>query len=129
MLGIANIKMSKYKEIAEVLSSAKYDEKQLLTYFDKVFPPTGIQVVDENATSNDTKLSRNARQALGIIDTQPGAELAPRSWWNAYNAVTFITTHEMGHNQSNRLYNSWFGQNQARNIKALNLATSMATAE
>jgi hypothetical protein len=65
---------------------------------------------------------------MAVVDTQPGAEYASGSWWNAYNAVTYLTDHELGRSADTRLTSAWFGVNQNKKVKALNLAVQMAEA-
>ena len=80
----------------------------------------------ENKEKED--LARSAKQAMSLVETQPGAEFAPGTWWNAYNAVTYMTDHELGRNADNRMSSAWFGQNASKKITALDLALDMADA-
>jgi hypothetical protein len=48
------------------------------------------------------------------------------TWWNAINAVTYLTDHELGRNADTRMQSAWFGYNQGRKVKAMNLAIEMA---
>jgi hypothetical protein len=73
-------------------------------------------------------LSRNARQSFDVLHTQPGAEYAEGSWWQAFNSVTYITDHVQGRNADNRLYSSWYGSNQNRKKNALKTAIEFAEA-
>ena len=73
-------------------------------------------------------LSRNAKMAYDVLETQPGAEYAEGSWWQAFNSITYITDHVQGRNQENRLANSWFGYNQTRKRDALQTAIKYAEA-
>jgi hypothetical protein len=79
------------------------------------------------AMSKDT-LSRNARQSFDVLQSQPGAQFAEGSWWQAFNSVTYITDHVQGRNEDNRLYSSWFGGNQLRKKNALQSAIKFAEA-
>ena len=72
--------------------------------------------------------SRAAQLAVDMLDTQPGSNYAPGSWWNAYNSVTFLTDHVLGRSNDTRMTSAWFGANQARKVQALNLAVEMAEA-
>ena len=45
-----------------------------------------------------------------------------------FNAVTYLTDHEMGRTTDTRLTSAWFGQNRTRKAKALKLATEYAEA-
>jgi phage/plasmid-like protein (TIGR03299 family) len=126
-LGIAHEKFAKYKEMAEFLGSKQFTMKSLIEYYNTVFPRTSDKRVQDKELSVGT-LSRNALQCLQVLETQPGAEFAKGSWWQAFNSVTFATDHLQGRSQESRLYNSWYGYNQNRKRQALNLAVEMADA-
>jgi phage/plasmid-like protein (TIGR03299 family) len=126
-LGLAHEKFAKYKEMAEFLGSKQFTMKSLIEYYNTVFPRTSDKRVQDKELSVGT-LSRNALQCLQVLETQPGAEFAKGSWWQAFNSVTFATDHLQGRSQESRLYNSWYGYNQNRKRQALNLAVEMAEA-
>ena len=42
------------------------------------------------------------------------------------NAVTYMTDHELGRNADTRMQSAWFGANQSKKLKAMNLALEMA---
>jgi hypothetical protein len=65
---------------------------------------------------------------MGYVEDQPGDNFRPGSWWNAYNAVTYMTNHKLGRSADTRMSSAWFGGNANRNIKALDLALEMADA-
>ena len=122
MLGIAKEKLQQYKEMAQFLGSRMYKEESLVDYFQRIFPLT---------TGNEKKtkdLSKNASTALSLVDNQPGAEYAPGTWWQAYNAVTYLTDHRIGRSADSRLTSAWYGQNKNLKTKALELAVDMAEA-
>jgi len=125
-LGIAHEKFAKYKEMAEFLGSRKVTAESLLQYYDNVFPlSSGLEKRKE--LTKDT-LSRSARQAFDVLETQPGAQYAEGTWWQAFNSVTYITDHVQGRNAENRLHSQWYGSNQARKVQAAELAVKMALA-
>ena len=64
-------------------------------------------------------MSRNAEEALSVVDSQPGAEFARGTWWSAYNAFTFMVDHRIGANDDNRVSSALFGANRRKKIKAL----------
>ena len=119
MLGIASEKLAKYKEMAAFLGSKKYKEESLVEYFERVFPASG---------SSEKEMSRNAKRALEVVHSQPGAEYAEGSWWSAYNAVTYMTDHELGRSQDSRLASAWYGYNKGLKTKALESAIEFAEA-
>jgi len=126
-LGIASEKLATYREMAEYLGSKRFTMDKLIEYYNTVYPRTSDKRVQDKKLSIDT-LSRNAKQCLDVLETQPGANFAEGSWWQAYNSVTFITDHVQGRNADNRLYSSWFGGNQARKKNALETAIEFAEA-
>lgn len=122
LLGVAHVSMDRYKEQAEFLASKRYDIEGLKQFMAGVFPHCN----KEEAANGE--LSRAAKQALEIVDTQPGADFAPGTFWNAYNATTFMVDHVVGRGTDSRMTSSWYGHNRARKEKALDLAMDMAKA-
>lgn len=135
-LGIASEKMAKYKEMAKFLGEKSYKQEIVAEYMKEVFPGYSKRSIEQ---ANDVKtltqaqiealgLSRNAKGALDILETQPGANYAPGSWWNAYNAVTYMTDHVIGKTQESRLTSAWYGLNKSVKVKALEKAVQYAEA-
>lgn len=122
MLGIATDKLQKYKEMAQFLGSKKAKTESIVEYFERVFP------LSNPADKEEGKRSKNANIALGILDTQPGAEYAQGTWWQPFNAVTFMTDHLVGRSADTRLQSAWYGYNKNLKTKALELAVEMAEA-
>jgi phage/plasmid-like protein (TIGR03299 family) len=119
-LGVATDKLQKYKEMAEFLGSRRAKNEDVMEYFKRVFPVTGAAASKE--------VSKNAQVALSVLDTQPGAEYAEGSWWQPFNAVTFMTDHIVGRSADTRLQSAWYGSNKTLKTKALELAVEMAEA-
>lgn len=119
LLGVAGDKLNKYKEIASFLGSKKAKDEDIVEYFQRIFPALG---------SGKKERSKNCERALNLVDTQPGSEFAKGTWWQPFNAVTFITDHLQGRTNDNRLASSWYGQNKNVKVKALELATEYAEA-
>ena len=122
MLGIATSKLQKYKDMAEFLGSKKAKDEDIVQYFQRIFPVTG---------SNENKkkeISKNAQIAMDILHTQPGAEYAEGTWWQPFNAVTFMTDHVIGRTADTRLTSAWYGYNKGLKTKALETAIEMAEA-
>lgn len=115
-MGIAKSKLQQYKEMAEFLGSKRYDQAMAEEYFKTVFP----------GTSKTKEYSKNAIRALNLVDTQPGAEFAPGTFWNLFNSVTFMTDHLIGRSEDSRLTSAWFGPNKSLKLNALNKALDMA---
>jgi len=124
-LGISADVMGRYKRAAEHLASKRYSLEDAETFMRKK------STYEEETRYADKKvrpLSRNAKDALSIIETQPGAEYFPESYWNLFNAVTFMTDHVIGRGVDTRIASAWFGTNRTTKSKALKLATEMADA-
>lgn len=122
-LGIAKEKMEVYKEAAQFLSSKQYDDENVVDYFKRVFP-----VLTTKGEDSKKELSKSAKLAVDVLDTQPGADKSPGSWWNAFNAVTYLTNHEIGRSNDNRMVSNWYGANRKLNAKALETAVEFAEA-
>jgi len=121
MLGIATEKLAKYKDMAQFLGSKRYTEENIVEYFTRIFPVTG-------SGEKKKEVSKNAQYALDILETQPGAEYAAGSWWQAFNAVTFLTDHVIGRTTDSRLTSAWYGYYKGVKTKALETAVEMAEA-
>lgn len=126
-LGLAHEKFAKYKEMAEFLSTKRFSVQALIQYYNDVFPHTYNKSKSETVTSVED-LSRNARHAFEVLETQPGAQYGEGTWWQALNSVTYLTDHEMGRSADTRMQSAWFGVNQARKLRAVNKAVEMAAA-
>jgi hypothetical protein len=120
MLGIAADKLAKYKEMAQFLGSKRYDNENVVEYFKRIFP------VAEN--SKRTEITRKARDAISILETQPGNQYAPGTWWQAFNAVTYMTDHINGRSDDTRMQSAWYGANKNNKVRALETAVEMAEA-
>ena len=132
-LGIASEKMSKYKEMAQFLGSKTYKTENVAEFMKSVFPGYSKKDIAQPETLTQAQvaslgLSRNAKGALDILETQPGAEYAPGTWWNAYNACTYMTDHVIGKTQESRLTSAWYGLNKSVKVKALEKAVEYAEA-
>lgn len=126
-LGIAHEKFGKYKEMAEFLASKKFSVDSLIQYYNDVFPHTYNKDKSVKVTKVED-LTKTAKAAMAVLDTQPGANLGAGTWWQAFNSVTYLTDHKMGRSADTRMESAWFGINQARKVKAANKAVEYATA-
>lgn len=124
-LGIATDKLAKYKEMAEFLGSKRYTQDKLKEYFNQIFP---VLVYNKEKGPQRKELSKSATRALEVVHTQPGSNFAEGSWWQAWNAVTYLTDHEIGKTVDSRLQSAWFGANKNVKIKALETAIEFAEA-
>jgi hypothetical protein len=119
-MGVSKEKMQTYKEMAQYLSTKRYNDENILEYFQRVFPVTSAKPESTKVTS------KNAALAMETLYTQPGAELGEGSWWQAFNATTYLLDHVIGKNADNRLQSAWYGVGKGQKIKALDLALEMA---
>ena len=124
-MGLASEKFAQYKEMAEFLSTKTFSVDKLINYYNEVFPHTYSKGKEVNAVED---LTKNAKAAMDVLYTQPGANFGEGTWWQALNSVTYLTDHKMGRSAESRMQSAWFGQNQARKIKAVNKAVEYANA-
>lgn len=121
MLGVAQEKLSKYKEMAKFLGAKRYTANSMVDYFKSVFPVSGPE-------NSKKEISKSAKTALGVVDTQPGAEFARGSFWQLFNTVTYLTDHLAGKTADTRLQSAWYGSNKMLKTRALETAIDMAEA-
>lgn len=119
MLGIAQEKLAKYKEMAAFLGTKRYTNENMVNYFKRVFPVAG-------GPDAKKELSKNAKVALSVVDTQPGADFARGSFWQLFNTVTYTADHLLGRTQDSRLQSAWYGNGRNMKTKALETALEMA---
>ena len=133
LLGIAKGKMETYKDMASFLSSKRYTNDSLRTYFSTVFPNQnpkvkGLGFDPASIADFDKYASKNAKLAMNVVKTQPGANFAEGSYWQAFNAVTYMTDHVMGRENDTRLNSAWYGVNKTKKVNALESALAFADA-
>ena len=114
-----------YRQQANHLAAKRYRPEDLDTYFRRVFLP---MVPPRTPHNGGFPLTRNARLALQVVETQPGAHYAPGTWWNAFNAVTYLSDHRIGRSPETRLTTAWYGHGKSRKVRALKLALEYAEA-
>ena len=122
-MGLAHEKFEQYRNAANFLATKRYTEDNLVTFLNTVFPAANTK---RKVVTDAKDLSTTAKKTLEVIDTQPGAELFPGTFWNALNAVTYMTDHQLGRTADARMTSAWFGNNQARKLRAVNTALEMA---
>lgn len=121
-IGVAREKLVRYKDMASFLGLKNLNELSAQEYFNIVFPSYGKK------DPGQPTISRNAQRAMEVLETQPGAEFARGTWWQAFNAVTYLVDHELGRNQDTRLQSAWFGVNKDKKNFALQKALEFAEA-
>jgi phage/plasmid-like protein (TIGR03299 family) len=124
-LGIAHEKFEVYKDASRFLASKRISKTDLVTYMNNVFE---FGKTKGREVTKYEDLPRTAKAAFDVLESQPGANFAEGSYWQAFNAVTYLTDHELGRNADTRLQSAWFGVNQQRKVRAMNLALEMAEA-
>jgi len=115
-LGIATDKLMRYREMAQFLGSKRFSKDAVKNYFMEVFP----------SLSEKKEESRAAIKALEVLERQPGASFAEGTWWQPFNAVTYMTDHMIGRSVDSRLTSSWYGQSRSLKVKALEKAVRYA---
>lgn len=129
MMGLAHEKFGKFREMSEFLSTKQFSMDSLIQYYNEVFPRQFIGKKGKGATVQSYEdLTSNAKKAFEVLETQPGAEFGKGTWWQAFNSVTYLTDHVMGRDTDTRLASAWYGNNQARKIKAAEKAVEFALA-
>jgi len=108
--------------------SKRYTADTLIEYFNKVFPTSNQAKAVRVGDSIIDQMSYTARKATDVMDSQPGAEFGAGSWWQAFNAVTYLTDHKLGRSADARLQSAWYGQNNTLKANALKFATEFANA-
>lgn len=121
-MGCTKAQLAIYKEGAMFLSSKRYTKENAENYFKSIFPS-----LSQKEAKKD-ELSLNARLAMEVLDTQPGVEYGEGSWYQLFNAVTFLNTHLVGRSDETRLHSLWYGQGERLGINAFKTALEMADA-
>ena len=124
-MGIAHEKFEQYKEVAKFLSKKRFDAQSLIQYYNEVFTRT-YKGKDEVIVSAYDDLTTNGQKAFDVLQSQPGANFAQGSWWQALNSVTYLTDHVMGREADSRMTSSWFGANANRKAVAVSKAIEFA---
>ncbi len=90
-----------------------------------MFPRT-YKGKDEVIVNAYDDLTTNGQKAFDVLQSQPGANFAQGSWWQALNSVTYLTDHVMGREADSRMTSSWFGANANRKAVAVSKAIEFA---
>ena len=123
-MGIAHEKMEQYKSMASFLGSKPATGDNVIQYFNEVFGAPAKEKEDGVLPFT----SRNAKIAMENLQTQPGANFAEGSWWQAFNSVTYMTDHLQGREGDSRLQSAWYGRNRKVKLNALDKALEYAEA-
>ena len=117
----ADQRFGEYLDQAKFIANIRASRDAVIRFLDQLFPATG-----EKAERKE--LSSPGVEVLQVLETQPGAQLAEGTWWQAYNAVTYGVDHLLGRSPETRLNSAWFGVGAGTKRRALELATKMAKA-
>ena len=123
-MGIAKEKMEQYKSMAAFLGGKRATGDNVIQYFNEVFGAPAKEKEDGVLPFT----SRNAKIAMENLTTQPGANFAEGSWWQAFNSVTYMTDHLQGREGDSRLQSAWYGRNRKVKLNALDKALEYAEA-
>lgn len=118
----AKANLKKYEEMAKLMATTAYETEDMMEYFHLVFP----SLSSKRFKPGERPLSKPAKVALEALETQPGAKYGAGTWWQVFNAVTYVLDHHLGRSADNRLYNAWYGGNRGKKNFALNLACEFA---
>lgn len=143
-LGLSEERMKKYEQAARLLTRKKAKVADIQTYFNTLFPVIRYnskkKIADEIVTMEDViqmgkadnprmrDLSKNTDRLFELLEEQPGSDMSAGTWWQPYNAVTYLTDHEFGRTTDSRIKSAWTGANRRLKLRALNLAVEMAGA-
>jgi len=130
IVGIGKAGFAAYAEQAKFLSGKRYKDKDYVAYIKRVYdlrePTLNMEPERRREQIEHNKVVVDRMNNLLI--NQPGVELAPGTWWHAFNAVTFDTDHGKGSGRDARLASAWYGVGALRKQRALTLAIDYAQA-
>lgn len=117
MLGMASDQIQKFKETAKYLGGKKFKNEDIVDYFKRIFPLAGERGKEE--------ISRKAKKAIEVLETQPGANFARGSFWQLANTVTYLNSNPDKPSDT-KTYSNWYGTNAEVSKKAFQVAMEMA---
>ena len=124
VLGLSTERMKSYRETAEFLRSRRATKKDVSEYFLRLMQPELLAQSPDDI--HPDLFSRSVTRLHEVVNTQPGADLAGGTWWNAFNAITYYLDHLHGHSTNVRLRSGWFGHGASVKHRALGLASEYA---
>ena len=124
-LGIGRENLERFREQAEFLASQRMDDVGFSRFLDALFPTRTVENLDGRGP--DITRPRNYARAVEALVTQTGACLNEGTWWQGYNAITYMVDHmNPAKDKSRALNSSWFGTGEKLKVQALNTALEMA---
>jgi len=119
MMGVAAEQVLIYQEQAKFLAAKAYTPEMMKEFFSTVFPRT-------SDAKKKNQPGKQFKRAIELAETQPGHDLAPGTFWNLFNAVTYIVDHEMGKTTENRAESAIYGSGSKLKHRAMAIACAMA---
>lgn len=110
------------RDASQFLFDRRYTDETLYEFARLVFP------INSKRPESKDKVSKNAKSVIELVEKQPGAEYSPGSWWNAFNAVTYVVDHKLGRSDDKRWTSATYGSGFRTKRNALTIATEMANA-
>lgn len=125
-LGISTEMLTKFQEQAQHLRDHSMSSVAFKEFLERLFPPT--VKIDEKTKEEITTHPRARDYAIDALESQKGADLGRGTWWQGFNAITYMLDHNKNRisNDASRLQNSWFGDGARIRQKALETALEMA---
>lgn len=117
IMTMARQRFSYHKKNSLTLALSQYRPNQLKHYFNSLFPAMSRDEADG---------SKAYKRALELVETLPGSDITPKSWWNAFCTVCYMCDVELGQQDPSRLFSAWYGPNKERKKKAMLLALEAA---
>lgn len=122
IMNLANQEFEATAEQYRFLANSNFKKDDVLKYVKQL-----LDIKDDEKIS--TRTLNICKDIFARIDGGLGQNIQGVSgtWWAVYNGFTEYLSYENGNNADNRLNSLWFGQNQAWNKQALDLAIEYAT--
>lgn len=122
--------LGEYAEQAKFLTTKRATPEQTRAYVNKVFKLEDLVngTADEIAKRHEHN-AKVVRDLTRAIETQPGANMSPGTWWSTYNAVTYWEDHGRHAGKDREPFASkFYGAAADRKDRAFKTALEMANA-
>lgn len=126
-LGLATEQLHLFQQQAGFLSKQRMDGEAFKRFLHKLMPPKEVETTHGNPTT-DIIYPRMYTYAVEALASQPGRDMSPGTWWQGFNAITYMLDHNKSRisDDASRLNNVWFGAGAQLKQKALTTALEMA---
>jgi phage/plasmid-like protein (TIGR03299 family) len=127
MMGLSTDFMRKLQEQSEYLTERRMSGVAFKEFLERLFPSKEV-VVDEKRGITEMRRPRAFEYASDALESQTGANKNAGTWWQGYNAITYMLDHNKNRISDNesRLNNSWFGAGAKIREDALKTVLEMA---